>query len=330
MVREGLAAKRKRLCLLPPSLVTGTEKSRGVKTMEVSLHRVPRFLIDEIKLVYPDVFILSNAKKKMKEEVFRKGSGSTVKERSPAQSVLELSSAAAEVSSSSSSSSSSPSPSASSREEEEEEEERFLMAVPVFLLANFEIMERNEETEAERLRLWCAFQHFANVFKAMMGQRDALALSDYSDLDGSAATTRRTGTIYNEVQSCKALLGYRIRLCECVPIVSHPQLGWDKLVVHTVVAFCRQSDAQAVLGAMVEGYGRGGGGGGEGGGGESSSKAYLDSSSVGDGGSGGGGADGVGEAEKAAVFAAPVERMAAATGAATTAATTAAAVASIS
>ena len=323
MVREGLAAKRKRLCVVAPSLIDGTAASRGVKRFEVSLHRVPRFLVDEIKLVYPEIFVLENAKEK-RQGVRRQEEEEEEKRRrelgertttSSASSVLERSGARGLWHSSTSSSSA-----VVGREEEEgEEEERFLMAIPVFLVADFDIIERNTRTEAERLRLWCAFQHFANVFKAMLGQRDPIALSDYSDLDGSAATTRRTGTIYNEVQSCKALLGYRIKLCECVPIVSHPTYGWDHLVVHTVVAWCKVGDARAVLGSLIEGYGRsvgvdegaGGGGGG----------------TVAGGGAGGGGGGGEGRAASATPAATAAAAAAAAVAAATAAAAAAAAAA---
>ena len=125
---------------------------------------------------------------------------------------------------------------------------RVLLAIPTFHVSAMQsIIEITDATELERLRLYQRFARFASALGHALRRRDGEAWSDWADLDGSAATTDRTMTIYDEVSGAKAMLGYRGTLCQCVPLIVHPIHGYHRLCVHTIIMWARAEDAKAAL-----------------------------------------------------------------------------------
>lgn len=121
---------------------------------------------------------------------------------------------------------------------------RKLLAIPTYQTAAFPILEINDETEAERLRLFIRFKKYAQDFSEHLSQIDPDSLLDIPDIDGSATFTRSTVTIYDEVSSTRAILGYSTFLYMGVQIVQHPRMGYAKLAVHTVLVYARPDDAK--------------------------------------------------------------------------------------
>ena len=133
------------------------------------------------------------------------------------------------------------------------ESARRLLAVPTMHRAAVGILQRNEQTEAERLRVFLQFSHFANVFRVLLRRRDPDAFVDYVALEGAGAIGG-SGAIFDEVSSTKALLGHRVKLYMGVPIIVHPRWGFNRLALHTIVLFGDPRDAADVLGEMAESY----------------------------------------------------------------------------
>jgi len=134
-------------------------------------------------------------------------------------------------------------------------EPRELLAIPTFHLAAFDIMHRDEQTEAERARVFVRFAHFANVLRTLLRRQDPGALVDFGDLDGMASCGRSTGAVYDEVSSTKALLGYKVVGYMGVNIIAHPEHGSSRLCIHTVLLHARPADARALLAHFVRQYG---------------------------------------------------------------------------
>jgi len=57
-------------------------------------------------------------------------------------------------------------------------------------------------------------------------------------------------TIYDEVSSTRATLGYSTFLYMGVQIVHHPVIGYERLGVHTVLMWARPEDAKEAFGRM--------------------------------------------------------------------------------
>lgn len=121
---------------------------------------------------------------------------------------------------------------------------REYLAIPTCHAAEFPIIEINEETEEERLRIFLRFKNFAAEFARRLKQRDASSLVDIPDIDGSATFSRATVTIYDEVASTRSILGYSTFLYMGIQIVHHPRIGYAKLALHTMVLFARPEDAR--------------------------------------------------------------------------------------
>ena len=124
---------------------------------------------------------------------------------------------------------------------------RELLALPTMHQADFSILELNEKTEGERLRLFLRFSHFALALKALLSEVDPGSFATFPDIDGGAAVGQSSITIYDEVSSTKSLLGYRVFLYMGVQIIDHPNWGFKKLAVHTILLYARPLQAQAVL-----------------------------------------------------------------------------------
>jgi len=92
---------------------------------------------------------------------------------------------------------------------------------------------------------------------------DPLASLDIPDIDGAATFGRSTITIYDEVSSTRAILGYSTFLYMGVQIVHHPVIGYARLGVHTVLMYARPEDAKEAFGRMENLEVGGGGGEGE-------------------------------------------------------------------
>jgi len=127
---------------------------------------------------------------------------------------------------------------------------RKLLAIPTYQLAAFSILEINEETEAERLRLFLRFKAYAQDLSKHLSQIDPSSSLDIPDIDGSATFSRSTVTIYDEVSSTRAILGYSTFLYMGVQIVQHPRMGYAKLAVHTVLVYARPDDAMEAFRRM--------------------------------------------------------------------------------
>lgn len=126
---------------------------------------------------------------------------------------------------------------------------RQLLVVPTFHAAQFAILEINEATEAERLRLFLGFKEFASSFQENLSKLDPDSFVDIADIDGAATFSRSTVTIYDEVTSTRALLGYSTFLYMGVQLVQHPRLGYGKLALHTMIVWAHKSD---VLGLLLD------------------------------------------------------------------------------
>jgi len=196
-----------RVVFPPTSLV---RSPRAPFLFQVSLHRIPAHLEQEVKLVFPSIV----------EGGHQSGGGG---------------------SSSSSSSTSS-------------DDGRVMLAIPTLHMCRFDVLERNDTNESERVRVFARFAHFANVFKILLLRKDRAAFVDYVDIDGGASTTTGGQAIYDEVMSCKALLGYKMTRYCGVAMIVHPTAGWKRLTLHTMLVYASPSDALEVLQCMVEQY----------------------------------------------------------------------------
>lgn len=123
------------------------------------------------------------------------------------------------------------------------EDERELLTVPTFHSASFSILEMNEGTDNERLRLFLRFKDYAADFLKELKNIDVSSVGDIPDIDGSATFSRSTVTIYDEVSSTRSLLGYSTFLYMGVQMVQHPRIHYSKLAVHTMVLFAKPGDA---------------------------------------------------------------------------------------
>mmetsp|Transcript_4846 Transcript_4846/g.10258 ORF Transcript_4846/g.10258 Transcript_4846/m.10258 type:complete len:225 (+) Transcript_4846:129-803(+) len=129
---------------------------------------------------------------------------------------------------------------------------RELLAIPTYHIANFPILERNDTTEEERLRLFLRFQKFAREYSRELNKIDPSSFVDIPDIDGIASfSTSNNGggggigsAIYDEVSSTRSLLGYSTFLYMGVQIVQHPRIHYSKLTVHTVVVWALIDDAK--------------------------------------------------------------------------------------
>jgi hypothetical protein len=124
---------------------------------------------------------------------------------------------------------------------------RQLLALPTYHAAQFSILEINEATEAERLRLFLRFRDFASSFRDQLTKLDPDAFLDIPDIDGAAAFSRSTMTIYDEVTSTRSLLGYSTFLYMGVQMVQHPRFGYAKLALHTMIVWAQKEDVQMLL-----------------------------------------------------------------------------------
>ena len=131
---------------------------------------------------------------------------------------------------------------------------RVMLAIPTLHMCRFDVLERNDTNESERVRVFARFAHFANVFKILLLRKDRAAFVDYVDIDGGASTTTGGQAIYDEVMSCKALLGYKMTRYCGVAMIVHPTAGWKRLTLHTMLVYASPSDALEVLQCMVEQY----------------------------------------------------------------------------
>jgi len=129
---------------------------------------------------------------------------------------------------------------------------RKLLAIPTYHTASFSILEINDKTEAERLRLFLRFKTYAQTLSQHLKQIDPLSSLDIPDIDGAATFGRATITIYDEVSSTRALLGYSTFLYMGVQIVHHPVIGYARLAVHTVLMYARPEDAKEAFGRMEQ------------------------------------------------------------------------------
>ena len=119
---------------------------------------------------------------------------------------------------------------------------RKLLVVPTYQSAAFPILEITGETEAERLCLFLRFRSFARDLSRRLSRLDPASSLDIPDIDGAATFTRATVTIYDEVGSTRAVLGYPTFLYMGVQIVQHPRMGYERLAVHTAVVYARPED----------------------------------------------------------------------------------------
>jgi hypothetical protein len=120
-------------------------------------------------------------------------------------------------------------------------------AIPTMHRSDFSILERNDKTEEERLRLFLRLSQFAIMLKALLTSVDPGSFLDFPDIDGGAAVGQSSVTIYDEVSSTRSCLGYRVFLYMGVQIVDHPKWGFSNLAVHTILIYARPKDAQNVL-----------------------------------------------------------------------------------
>jgi hypothetical protein len=124
---------------------------------------------------------------------------------------------------------------------------RELLAIPTMHRSDFGILERNDKTEGERLRLFLIFSQFATMLKTLLAGVDPGSFVDFPDIDGGAAIGQSSVTIYDEVSSTRSLLGYRVFLYMGVQIVEHPNWGFSNLAVHSILLYTRPTDAEKVL-----------------------------------------------------------------------------------
>ena len=133
-----------------------------------------------------------------------------------------------------------------------------LLAITTFHVARMHIIDINDATERERMRLYQRFARFAAAISRKVAARHDLAVCDWADIDGCAAHGERTMTIYDEVSGAKAMLGYRGTLCQCVPVVVHPTHGYANLAVHTMCLRADAADAKAALSEVLREWADGG------------------------------------------------------------------------
>lgn len=124
---------------------------------------------------------------------------------------------------------------------------RELLAIPTYHTASMEILERNQTTEDERLRIFLCFKDLATQFRNELSKLDSMSNVDIPDIDGSATFSRSTVTIYDEVSSTRSILGYSTFLYMGVQMVHHPRIGYSKLAIHTMILYGRPDDVKQVF-----------------------------------------------------------------------------------
>ncbi|VEU36250.1 unnamed protein product [Pseudo-nitzschia multistriata] len=176
-------------------------------SFEVSLHRLPRTLNSEIELVFPE--IASQAKREKREQAKHKKDECT-KENT-----------------------------------KRNDHKREYLVIPTFHVTRFSILERNDRTEDERIRVFLRFRDFATEFKHRLSQKDPFSRLDIPDIDGAStfSDSVHTNSAYDEVASTRSILGYSTFLYMGIQIVQHPRIGYEKLAIHTIVAYanCRHA-----------------------------------------------------------------------------------------
>ena len=186
--------RRKERTVSQPAILT---KSPSNTFFQVSLHKIPSSLTQEVKLVFPSLNELLKRK---------------------------------------------------------DDPERLLLAIPTLHTTQFEILERNETTELERVRIFTRFAHFSNIFQTLLAKKDPEAFVDYVDIDGGASLTDGGQAVYDECMSMKALLGYKLTNYMGVTMIVHPLQGWKNLTLHTIITYGKRKDIVEILDLMISSY----------------------------------------------------------------------------
>jgi len=136
--------------------------------------------------------------------------------------------------------------------------EREYLVLPTFHVANFSILERNDRSEDERVRIFLRFRHFAVEFRKRLAQKDSKAQLDIPDIDGAStfSTSGHTTSAYDEVASTRSVLGYSTFLYMGVQIVHHPRIGYEKLAIHTMVIYARAQDVEEIFYELLKKWNR--------------------------------------------------------------------------
>eukprot|EP00536_Pseudo-nitzschia_multiseries_P007850 jgi/Psemu1/18910/gm1.18910_g len=134
--------------------------------------------------------------------------------------------------------------------------EREYLVLPTFHVANFSILERNDRTEDERLRIFLRFRQFAMEFRNRLAQKDPQSQLDIPDIDGAStfSANSHTTSAYDEVASTRSILGYSTFLYMGVQIVHHPRIGYGRLAIHTIVMYADSKDAEGIYYELRKNY----------------------------------------------------------------------------
>ena len=192
--------------LLPPTTLLRSPPFPSL--FQVSLHKIPSHLKDEVKLVFPEII-----------ETLQHHHNNTTTTTATT-----------------------------------DDSKRLMLAIPTIHTCRFNVLEREEKTEMERNRIFARFSHFANIYKTLLTRIDSGAFVDFVDIDGGASTTAGGQAIFDEVMSCKALLGYKLTRYCGVTMAVHPAAGWKTLALHTIVVCGKSKEVVAVLQEMINSY----------------------------------------------------------------------------
>jgi hypothetical protein len=204
----------------------------GCFPFEASLHNLPRTLYNEIELVFPD--IASQVKYD--------------KQRNDKMRIMN-----------------------DDNNNNNNNNKREYFVIPTYHIAKHSILELNDKTENERLRIFLRFKnYFVTDFYNLLKQKDQYALLDIPDIDGSASTLfsnsngdsdgcgggggNYSSTIYDEVASTRSILGYSTFLYCGLQIVSHPNYGYEKLAIHTIIIYSRLIDVKETYMELFKRY----------------------------------------------------------------------------
>ena len=135
---------------------------------------------------------------------------------------------------------------------------REYLVIPTFHIAEFSILERNDQTEDERLQIFLRHRDFATEFMKLLKEKDHDSQLDMPDIDGSSTFSigGHTLTVFDEVASTRSILGYSTFLYMGVEIVHHPRIGYQKLSIHTIVMYARPKDAEETYYELLKQYRR--------------------------------------------------------------------------
>mmetsp|Transcript_20198 Transcript_20198/g.31161 ORF Transcript_20198/g.31161 Transcript_20198/m.31161 type:complete len:211 (-) Transcript_20198:488-1120(-) len=131
-----------------------------------------------------------------------------------------------------------------------------LSVVCTFQKSKFDIMEINDQTEGERLRMFGGFSRFADRVLTDLeaavssGANCPPPFADYADLDGTPCRTSLGGSAFNEVEVARSALGYRLTNVGGVSIIIHPTWGRN-IYVGSIVTSHDEKDIATVLKALL-------------------------------------------------------------------------------